>query len=250
MTIAAPTVEAVALALRIDEPELAALQPQLTRNIEAATSLANRQAPDAPEAVGHEAIIRFVGWLYEGPQAPGEVSEAGAWRRSGAASLLAPWTQRRAGVIGDSEAAAVVDGESSMIGASPIARVALLAFANPGAVFADVAAMTAQELFDGAVEATGASEQTVSVIAPIVCHQRRVTLAPTGFQWLTVAVPDGTDAPSHFRLADNVPSDNWGTRWRRATGLAASRGTNYSVHWWPVVQTRWPAVVTLEWPQV
>lgn len=84
------------LALRIDEDEFDAM---LTRNLEAATERANRQAPDAPAATKNEAIIRFVGWLYEGPGWD-DGSQAGAWRRCGAQGLLSPWTVRRAGVIG------------------------------------------------------------------------------------------------------------------------------------------------------
>lgn len=93
----APTLAAVKLALRIDEDDS---DDQLTRNIEAATQRADRQAPDAPTATRTEAVIRYVAWLYEGPMAYGSISEAGAWRRCGAESLLAPWTVRRGGVIG------------------------------------------------------------------------------------------------------------------------------------------------------
>ena len=88
--------QAVKLALRIDGDEADSM---LARNIAAAMERANRQAPDAPQATTHEAIIRFVGWLYEGPAADGGISEAGAWRRCGAEGLLAPWTVRRAGAI-------------------------------------------------------------------------------------------------------------------------------------------------------
>ena len=96
--IAAPTLADVKLALRIDGDEADA---QLSRNIAAATERANRQAPDAPTNTGHEAIIRFVGWLYDGIGPHGDSSEAGAWRRSGAQGLLGPWTVRRAGKIED-----------------------------------------------------------------------------------------------------------------------------------------------------
>ena len=85
------------LALRIDEDDF---DDMLTRNLEAATERANRQAPDAPQATKNEAILRFVGWLFEAPQADGASSEAGGWRRSGAEGMLAPWTIRRGGVIG------------------------------------------------------------------------------------------------------------------------------------------------------
>lgn len=108
MTIAAPSLDAVRAALRVDalpedDPDRDADNAMLTRHVEAATALANRQAPTAPEAVGHEAIIRMVGWLYEGPSHTAGTDQVGAWRRSGAESLLAPWTVRRAGAIQASE---------------------------------------------------------------------------------------------------------------------------------------------------
>ena len=91
----APTLAAVKLALRIDEDHSDAI---LSRNIAAALALARKQAPNAPESVGHEAIIRCVGWLYEGGGLA--IPDAGLWRRCGAQGLLRPWTKRRAGAIG------------------------------------------------------------------------------------------------------------------------------------------------------
>ena len=87
--------EAVRLALRIDGEEF---DTELSRNIQAATERADRQAPDAPDATKREAIIRFCAWLHEGAQTEG--AEAGIWRRAGSESLLGPWTIRRGGMIG------------------------------------------------------------------------------------------------------------------------------------------------------
>lgn len=84
------------LALRIDGDEF---DSALTRNLAAATELANRQAPDAPQSLKNEAVIRAVSWFHEGPGAD-EVSQAGIWRRCGAESLLSDWTPRRGGIIG------------------------------------------------------------------------------------------------------------------------------------------------------
>ena len=94
--ITAPTLADVKTALRVTTTES---DSQITRNIAAATERANRQAPDAPANTAHEAIILFCAWLYEAPAAD-EGSQAGAWRRCGAAGLLSPWTVRRGGVIG------------------------------------------------------------------------------------------------------------------------------------------------------
>ena len=91
---------AVALALRIDDDAFEEARSQLTRNIAAAQALAERQAPDAPDAVKTEAIIRAVAYFFEGAVPDGS-QPAAIWRISGAAALLGPWTERRAGVIGE-----------------------------------------------------------------------------------------------------------------------------------------------------
>ena len=91
----APTLAAVKLALRVDGDESDSI---LARNIEAMTALAMRQAPNAPEAVAHEAIIRAVAWCFEGATAG--ATDSGLWRRAGSQGLLRPWTKRRAGAIG------------------------------------------------------------------------------------------------------------------------------------------------------
>ncbi len=82
-----------------------------TRLLEVATALVNRYAPDAPDAVSNEAVIRCAGWLNEQPHAAvrsetiGDLSTSfapnmqSALRHSGAMALLSPWKVRRAGAI-------------------------------------------------------------------------------------------------------------------------------------------------------
>ena len=54
-------------------------------------------APDAPDAIHNEAYVRLAGWLYDmDPSGPGN---ANALRASGAAALLGPYRERRAGLI-------------------------------------------------------------------------------------------------------------------------------------------------------
>ena len=101
MTLAAPDLATIKLALRIDDSVEALDDPRLTSIAGAAAALANRQAPGAPAAVGLEAMLRFIGYLYEGPME--DYQPAAIWRRSGAAGMLAPWTVRRAGVIEKAE---------------------------------------------------------------------------------------------------------------------------------------------------
>ena len=71
---------------------------------DAAVERINREAPDAPVGAQSEAMIRYAGYLVD--SGPGDVTEpggpdparagAGAWFRSGAASVLAPYKPRRA----------------------------------------------------------------------------------------------------------------------------------------------------------
>lgn len=83
-------------ALRIDGDEFDAM---LLRLLETARQRVEREAPTAPIATRREAIILYVGWLFDMPSAD-ELSMAGVFRRSGAQGLLSPWKVRRGGVIG------------------------------------------------------------------------------------------------------------------------------------------------------
>ncbi len=74
-------------------------------------ALVERYAPDAPQPIKCEAVIRTAGWLREAPsygarsESEGEISTTftpsatGALRASGAMALLSPWKVRRAGVV-------------------------------------------------------------------------------------------------------------------------------------------------------
>ena len=76
-----------------------------------AAALVQRYAPDAPEPIKCEAVIRTAGWLREAPsygartEREGEVMTSfspnmtGALRASGAMALLSPWKIRRAGAV-------------------------------------------------------------------------------------------------------------------------------------------------------
>ena len=75
------------------------------------SALVTRYAPDAPDAISNEALIRVAGWLAEAPASGARVettgditttwtpSQTGALRASGAMGLLSPFKLRRAGAI-------------------------------------------------------------------------------------------------------------------------------------------------------
>ncbi len=78
----------------------------------AANARVQRYAPDAPDAIKVEAIVRFAGYLAQsdfggivsekiGPMdRQFAINHASAFRNSGAAMLLSPWRVRRAAAFG------------------------------------------------------------------------------------------------------------------------------------------------------
>ena len=91
--------------------ELAIDSTRAARLLAVATALVVRYAPDAPNAIANEAVIRCAGWLAQAPaggqrmESVGDISTAytpastGALRHSGAMALLSSWKIRRAGAI-------------------------------------------------------------------------------------------------------------------------------------------------------
>ena len=89
-------IEAVRLSLSVDNDS--DQTPGLEGNLETAKAFVAKQSPDAPQAVKNEAMLRFIGYLFEiGPTA--HIDQSGIWTRCGAKGLLSPWTERHAGVI-------------------------------------------------------------------------------------------------------------------------------------------------------
>ena len=71
----------------------------MTRLVNVATALVDAYAPDCPDAVNDEAVIRTAAYLYDAP--PGAQSfHTNALAFSGAMALIAPWRVQRAYAIG------------------------------------------------------------------------------------------------------------------------------------------------------
>ena len=81
------TIAQLAEALRVED----LADADVARLHATATEVVSRRAPDAPEAIRDEAIVRLAGYLYDQPPAAPGATHAGAWLNSGAASLTAPW---------------------------------------------------------------------------------------------------------------------------------------------------------------
>ena len=75
-----------------EEPQLAIL----TRLAAVAEALVSVTAPDAPEIIRDEAVIRIASYLYDAPTSAGSDQYAAAMVNSGAGGLLSRWVSRRA----------------------------------------------------------------------------------------------------------------------------------------------------------
>lgn len=70
---------------------------QAERLLTYATTAVEKHAPDAPEAVQNEAVIRVAAYEYDRPTAPRGSGYASSLRNSGAASMLLPYRTHRGG---------------------------------------------------------------------------------------------------------------------------------------------------------
>ena len=93
--------------------EIGATEERATRLLVVATEVVTRYAPNAPEVLANEAVIRFAGYLTSadygavrsetlGPMSVEYVTNhAAMFRNSGAEALLTRFKRRRAGAIGN-----------------------------------------------------------------------------------------------------------------------------------------------------
>ena len=64
---------------------------ELTRLLTYAAAAVTQHAPDAPDAVQNEAVMRLTAYLFDKPFASRNDSHANAMRNSGAGNALLPW---------------------------------------------------------------------------------------------------------------------------------------------------------------
>ena len=94
----AVTISAAALATAIRLGDSTEETAQSTRLLAVATEIVTRYAPDAPDAIQDESVIRVAGYLYDAPQSVAGHAFADVIRNSGALALLAPYRVHRLGV--------------------------------------------------------------------------------------------------------------------------------------------------------
>lgn len=104
------TAAALAEALGLDATEADELA-EATRLLSVASAIIIKYAPDAPDAVQNEAVLRFSGYIHGTSETYGAhlkqdfgaiaieypTNHGLAFRNSGAAALLSPWKVRHAG---------------------------------------------------------------------------------------------------------------------------------------------------------
>ena len=84
---------------------------RITRLHATARALVDKTAPEAPEAVRSEAIVRIASYIYDQPNYVGSTTDA--FRHSGAATLLRRWVQRRGIIVGGGAAADATAAQSA-----------------------------------------------------------------------------------------------------------------------------------------
>ena len=92
VTLTSPELRA---ALRLGDTHDEALQAARLRTV--AAELVVRHAPDAPDIIHDEAVVRLAGYWFDQPTAPRDTRYANALRNSGAAAILLPYRVHRAG---------------------------------------------------------------------------------------------------------------------------------------------------------
>ena len=99
------TAAELAAALRIGDTPAETVE--VTRLLLYVRDAIPRYAPGAPDAVHNEASIRLAGYIYDSPGASRGTAYGNPLRHSGAAAMLLPWRNHRAGIAGPVGAVAV-----------------------------------------------------------------------------------------------------------------------------------------------
>ena len=215
----------------------------------AAGVIVDEYADSAPAAVKDEATIRIAGYLYDNDGSRNR-RFADVLANSGALSVLSPFRMQRALALDETVAEQDRDmPEEAMVQTPPPRGVKLytIDFANPGALYNDIAAMTGAELVAAGAEALANVERGVSLGGPVQCWRQVFEYTRSvDFQWLAVAIPNDA-IPSHYqiRLASPLYPFNegvWpsstiqaGSTWIEGSGAVSLGGIAYTAFFWPQI---------------
>ena len=178
-----------------------------------------------PEGVRNEAYQRFVGYLYDAPEAAPGSGFANAWRNSGADALTSRWRKRGAGVIG--EAAATSTASTPAGDGNPVTNVQITSAGELILTFADGTSTSDalpaggidQTARDSAADAQATADANEAALAAMPGSYVLPAAAPGvrgGVQAITAAIVDtGTStgvfgwAISHVRRVVNAIVPAW-----------------------------------------
>lgn len=167
---------------------------EATRILASANAMAQHYAPEAPEVIRDEAVIRLAGYLYDAPAAP--QAGAGASRSplmaSGASALLAPYRAHRAGIPG--EAATGTGGTGTGTGGPGVDQMARdEAAANLRRIAANEVAIEANRQAAAAASAAAAAAQrevdAVEATVAALPAGRELSVMPTGDPARLITLP-------------------------------------------------------------
>lgn len=95
----AVTITAAAFRAALRLGDTAEETAEATRILASVSALVLKHAPNAPDAIHSEAVVRAGGWLFDMPAAQ-RTAAGDVLRNSGALALLLPWRVHRAGSTG------------------------------------------------------------------------------------------------------------------------------------------------------
>ena len=98
------SVAQLAAALRLGDT--AEETAEATRLLAYATAAVFKHAPEAPDVIQNEAVVRLAGYLFDQPTASRGDAYANAMRNSGAGRMLLPWVEHRLGPTADASGTA------------------------------------------------------------------------------------------------------------------------------------------------
>lgn len=204
----AVTVPQLAVALRLQtDPTAAVAEPHLgllTRLSAVADAFIDLEAPDAPDAVKDEALVRFAGYAFDAPLSGPGVGYADTWRNSGASAMLARWRVVRVEIPGVASPSTSTGGP----GVDQTAREAAARAQQTAEAAGRTAATNAGFLSTFADRVRAIVESIVPAWArqpspPAVPAGRELSLMPTGNPARTITLP------ADYRTAWDFLFLNW-----------------------------------------
>ena len=213
----AVSLEALANALRVNNPQEPEIADALGTWLRAARELVHLRAPTAPIAIADAAIIKTAGYWYDQETVSRRASFANCMTNSGALHVLGPWIVRRTagyGLFARAEANFLELIEEAL---DPI-KARLRTLEDAGGIVA--------RTYTGYTGWAAQKPVLPSAFASAVTFQDGIITVPVGgpaFFWF--AVPSAEGYPDEITLNGSAMADAW----TQQTGVTAYLGDNYII---------------------